>query len=520
MKYLLTGVAAIAMLTGCGPNDKPGDAPAKVEARKGDPATAQAALTALELDASDRLTFASNSLDGDTAVFENVTLIAPDGAEDFDEADIKADRLEIEGLAMVDGKPNFARMVMSGLSIVPEDEADAGGSASIGSIELVNPSPAMAAWVADVLTEEDPGDLPEGDVMSFDRWALNAINFQIDDEGETGSFLVDAIEINSLKDQKVGQMLLKNFAFDMVDEVEGTDVTANVDLFDVRGMDFSTIADAAENADALGESFMGFATPSDPANPGYDTISVQNLDVDVSGATFTLPSMNSSVERDDMGRAVKVVTEPFTMSLAGGEGEFGEMLSTQLATMGYETVELTMAGESSYDPETDTIELDKGKNYWELKDGFRIDFSGKYDGVSKLVEAQQDIGAEIADNPTAAMAMFEDVNFHNFEISLDDNGIVDRGFNAYAAQTGEDPQQLRNQVAGLLAMAPMMAGGSGIDMELINEASSALSSFVTDPKTLTISFAPAEPLGMETLMALEDPSAINKEMLGFSASNE
>ena len=69
-------------------------------------------------------------------------------------------------------------------------------------------------------------------------------------------------------------------------------------------------------------------------------------------------------------------------------------------------------------------------------------------------------------------------------------------------------------------MAPMMAGGSGIDMELINEASSALSSFVTDPQTLTISFAPAEPLGMETLMALEDPSAINKEMLGFSASNE
>ena len=520
MKYLLTGVAAIAMLTGCGPKDKPADTPAEVEARKGDPSTAQAALTAFEFESSERLTFADSSLSGDTAVFEDVTLVAPEGSEDFDEANIKAAKVEVQGLAMVDGKPNFARMLMTDLSIVPEDEADAHGSATIGSIELVNPSPEMAAWVAAVLTDEDPGEMPEGDAVSFDRWALNALDFHIDDDGETGSFLVDAIEINGLKDQKVGQMLLKNFAFDMVDESEDTDVTANVDLFDVRGMDFSTIADAAENADELGESFMGFATPGDPANPGYDTISIQNLDVDVSGAAFTLPSMNSNVERDDMGRAVKVVTEPFTMSLAGGEGEFGEMLSTQLATLGYEKVELTMAGESSYDPETDTIELDKGKNYWELKDGFRLDFSGKYDGLSKLVEAQQDIGMELADDPSAAMAMFQNVNFHNFEIALDDNGIVDRGFNAYAAQTGEDPEQLRNQVAGLLAMAPMMAGGSGVDMELVTEASAALSSFVTDPQTLTISFAPTEPLGMETLMALEDPSAINKEMLGFSATNE
>ena len=69
-------------------------------------------------------------------------------------------------------------------------------------------------------------------------------------------------------------------------------------------------------------------------------------------------------------------------------------------------------------------------------------------------------------------------------------------------------------------MAPMMMAGSGVDPELLSEASTALSSFVSDPKTLTIKLAPAEPLAMSTLATMEDPSALNKAALGFSATNE
>ena len=61
---------------------------------------------------------------------------------------------------------------------------------------------------------------------------------------------------------------------------------------------------------------------------------------------------------------------------------------------------------------------------------------------------------------------------------------------------------------------------NGIDAELLTEASTALSSFVSDPKTLTIKLAPAEPLAMSTLAEMEDPSALTKESLGFSAANE
>ena len=59
MKYLLTGVAAIAMLTACGDNDKPDDGASSeyavqdITARAGDPATAPQALAAFALDGSD-----------------------------------------------------------------------------------------------------------------------------------------------------------------------------------------------------------------------------------------------------------------------------------------------------------------------------------------------------------------------------------------------------------------------------------------------------------------------------------
>jgi hypothetical protein len=109
---------------------------------------------------------------------------------------------------------------------------------------------------------------------------------------------------------------------------------------------------------------------------------------------------------------------------------------------------------------------------------------------------------------------------HNFQLSLDDDGFVNRAFNAYAAQSGEDPQQLRSQAAGMMAMMPMMAAGAGIDPELASEASAALSSFLTDPKTLTISVAPLTPLRVADFAEMEDPSALTKTALGFSATNE
>ena len=544
MKYLLTGVAAIAMLTACGDKDKPvdaagseyaGSASTEVKARSGDPATASQALAAFALDDSSgsRVSFASSKLNGDKAVFTDVTLIAADDeADESDDddgvhlsgADLKAKKLEFDGLAMVDGKATFSKLLMSGISFEPTDPEEAReGSASIGSIELVNPSPELAAWVASVFSDEEHGDLPSGEALSFDLWKVSDMNMQIDQEdGETGTFLVNNIVVSGMKDRKAAQMSLKDLKLDMYDPEDDMTVKANIGNVDIKGFDLKVFA--AENGKDLGHSlesgFMTGLNPKDPANPGYDAINMKDLNFDISGVNFDMPSLVSKVSHDGQGRAVKVVTEPVKMVLNAGAGKLGDQLGTQLATLGYEKLELTMASEQAYDPDSDIVTLSKGKNYWELKDGFRLDFGAKYEGASAMAAAQAEQAAEATDPSAMLNDVMDKLSIHSLDLSLDDNGLVDRAFNAYAAQSGEDPQQLRNQTAGLLAMAPMMMSGSGVDMELVTEATTALSSFITDPKTLTISLNPAAPIKVSSFAEMEDPSAMTKSSLGFSASNE
>ena len=187
----------------------------------------------------------------------------------------------------------------------------------------------------------------------------------------------------------------------------------------------------------------------DPANPGYESLAINGFNMDIAGVKVDMPKLVSAVGRSKKDSVVAVKTEPFKVSLTTDEGKYGEQLAGQLAMLGYETLELTGAGYQTYDPETDLTTYAQGENYWALKDGFRIDFGAKFAGAKAMAEAGQ------SDDPTAALGdTLENMVLHNMELVLDDDGFMDRAFNAYAAQSGQDPQELRNQVTGMLAMAP------------------------------------------------------------------
>ena len=404
------------------------------------------------------------------------------------------------------------------MTFVPTDPEEAeNGSGKIGSIELVNPSPETAGWVASLFSEDEVPDLPEGDALAFDQWAVKDVDFRIDDpDGEQGTFTIGTIEVTGLKDQAAALMKLDGLTFDMTDPVEDTNMKFNLASVEMRGADLGLLTDASEDASDPEEvSQMMNLAGQDPANPGYESLTLNGFDMNLAGVKVDMPKLVSAVGRDKKNSVVAVKTEPFKVSLTTDEGKYGDQLAGQLAMLGYETLELSGAGYQTYDETTDLTTYVKGQNFWELKDGFRIDFGAQYAGAKEMAAA----GA--SDDPSDMLGdTLDNMIIHNMELSIDDDGFMDRAFNAYAAQSGQDPQEIRNQLTGLLAMAPMMAAGSGIDPELLTEASTALSSFVTSPKTLTIKLAPAEPLAMSTLADMEDPSALTKEKLGFSAANE
>ena len=117
----------------------------------------------------------------------------------------------------------------------------------------------------------------------------------------------------------------------------------------------------------------------------------------------------------------------------------------------------------------------------------------------------------------AMMGALGELTFHGLEFSIDDDSLVNRVLNAVGTQSGQDPEQLRGQASMMLGMAPMMVQGSGFDMALVTEATGALSSFISEPGTITFKLDPSEPLSIAALMANPDPAALTKETLGFSA---
>lgn len=581
MKYLFTGVIAITLLTACGQKDKPtGEAAlaavefdvsklSDVSLRNGDAATASQALSVFSLSesGSGRLSFEGQDIKGDKAVFTNVILsmpqntgsnepiysdeeiaelfsymdydgdgIADDGSEmtleeysaSMNAAEpagpppvVKAAKLEFDGLGMIDGVANFSLMRLSDISVTPVDGSEDQSTGAIGLVELINPSPETAAWVASLFGQGEPADFPVGTALSFDRWAIKDVNLIISDASGSGGFDLGSFYIDGLKAEKAGKVGLSNLNFQFTEGSTG-DVNIKLDGFGLAGLDYGLIA--AATASATDPAAMSNAMQADPGNPGFDAAVMKGLKADIIGASVDMAKFNSYVGRDAQGRANKITTDPFTLTVAARDNPDGEQFAGALATLGYETLTLSGAGEQLYDPDADIVTLPKGKNYWKLNDGFKLDVSAKYEGSKAIAAAST--AAQLEANPDAMMeAMMSKLAFHQLEIAFDDDGFFNRALNAYAAQSGEDPANLRAQISGLMAMAPMMAGQTGVDVAVITELATAISSFVQDPKTLTISLAPPAPVTAQTFVdAASNPSdpalKLDKTKLGFAAANK
>ncbi|MEM5515608.1 hypothetical protein WNY37_01520 [Henriciella sp. AS95] len=526
MKYLLSGVAALAVLSGCGPSgDKTGDAPlGDVSIRAGDPAEAEAVISAMSLTNSGdgAVAYATKSVDGAKASFSDITIAGDDAGG------VKAASLEFDGLDMVDGKASFSKMTLSDISIEDEEMDDT--TVSVGTIEVLNPTPELAAWLASSFGDAEPAPFPSAEQVGFDSWSIKDVAVGFDDADAKGTFGISNFEVRDLKDQKAARAVLSGLKFDVLDEDSGIPVKMNLDSLSMSGLDLAFLEAIQENLDdeeAMMEAIMS-KVYDQPMDPGYDKISLSNFSVDAAGASFKMPSLDASVERNSDGQPVKYVTKPFSMTLDADPdgGEAGAGLAQALSMVGYESVELKGAGVSTYDPDKDIITFAAKDNYFELVDGAKFSFGGKlagYAAYSKEAATAFDFEAMAEGeepDPMALQGALGELELYNFELSIDDDSLVDRIFNAVAAQSGEDPAQMRQQASMMMGMAPMMAQGSGVDMEMVTELATAVSAFITDPGTLTIKLNPESPLSVETLSTMEDPSLLTKKYLGFSATHK
>lgn len=544
MKHLFLSAAAMALLAACGGSDNgdvaddiagAGEAAVKsaenaiedlgkITLREGDASEASDALAAMSLDTSGSgyLNFADSNMDGAGASFDDLTFSIPDEDTSFTIANMSFD-----GLDMTEAGASFAKLSLSDITIAPGEDEAAQGEITIGGMELINPSPALAAWVASLNGQGEPGPFPAGEDLSFDRWSVSDIDMQIAEDGDDVSFSLDSIELGGVDSSKMAVAAVSGIKLDgMADGLPFDMKLGSLKLVGANINFLDAMRDNAGDEEEMAAAVMS-AMYENPMDPGYDSVVMDDLAFDAGGISFAMPSLNASVERNADGQPVKYVTQPYKMTLkADAEGgEPGSQLAGALGMVGYETLELSGAGVSNYDPDSDTVSFETGSNYIKLEDGFEMRFGGEVEGYSAYAKsfAGMDFAEMFEGGEPDEQMMQEAVSalkLHGFTLQLTDDSMVDRLFNLAAAQSGEDPQQLRTQVIAMTSMAPMMAADSGIDMDIVNDTVTAIQGFMKEPGTLTLSLKPEQALSMESIAAMEDPSQLTKSFLGFSATHE
>lgn len=520
MKNLMLSAAAIALLAACGADEDvtTPDTPALKElvVRAGDAANAPAALAAMALDASASgvLSFADSSVDGAKATFTDVKVTGEEA--------LNVGTLVLEGLDMADTGATFGKLSLNDITLTDEAEV------AISKVELVNPSPELAAWIAGTLNGQEVA-FPSADKLVFDSWSMGDLTASIADEDISGSFEIDKIEIRDMSELKAAKAEISGLAFDGSDD-QDQQIQASLgslSLSNVNAKFVTAIQDNLDEPEAMVGAIMDMVADS-PMETGYDAIALDALNFDIAGASFALPSMSAFVERNSVGMPTKYVTKPFSMTLSADPegGEAGAGLLQGLSVLGYESLELKGESVADYDPDADIVTMAADKNYFELVDGAKFSMGGKIEGYAAYnkAAAQAFDFAALAEgaepDPNAMQAAFNELVIHGFELSIDDDTLLDRAFNAAATSQGTDPAELKSQIGMGLAMAPMMAQGSGVDMALVSEVTGALSKFVSDGGSLSLKMAPSEPLAISAIMENPDPAAYTKDALGFTATHK
>ena len=310
MRYLLSGVAAIAMMTACDQSGGSEAAPLEeITLREGDPADAPDVISAMMLTNSGdgALAYESKDVDGANATFSNVTIADMDG--------VTIDSLVFEGLDMIDGQAAFSRMSFSGITYDAPEEADT-STLTVGEIELINPSPALAAWVAGALGTGEPADFPSVDQVAFDAWAVSDVSGDFSGTDAEGKYKLSSVNMRDFTGDKAALAEISGLSFDIVDE-DDMNFKGGLDSMSVSGADLKFLTAMQQNAgdeEAMAAAMMSMMM-SNPMEPGYDRISLDNFTFAGEGMDLAVPSVDAYVERNNDGKPVRFVLEPTSMTL-------------------------------------------------------------------------------------------------------------------------------------------------------------------------------------------------------------
>ena len=156
-----------------------------------------------------------------------------------------------------------------------------------------------------------------------------------------------------------------------------------------------------------------------------------------------------------------------------------------LAALGYtDGFSLSVALDGGYEHTTDTLTV---RTFTiDTADVGKLAIDGKFSGVplSKLTDgnAAQDLTAK--------------GKLENFHIRFDNSGIVEKVLDMQAQQSGVKRADIVTQFTGALPLLLNVVGNQAFQ----DKIATAVTAFLNDPKSITLSAAPSAPVGFDAIM--------------------
>ena len=170
-----------------------------------------------------------------------------------------------------------------------------------------------------------------------------------------------------------------------------------------------------------------------------------------------------------------------------------------------------------YDEAADRM-YSTGENYLEIRDGLRLEFESDMSGYSAYLEQMAQNGV-LADEPEDQFAAMGPLVINALSVRLEDLSLLDRALEAGASSQGVDKEQMRMQ-AGLLVGMGMMSAPPEIPRPLLSEFSTALTNFINQGGSMTITMSPEEPISVGELAMQADAGTVDLDALGLSVEAE
>jgi len=251
--------------------------------------------------------------------------------------------------------------------------------------------------------------------------------------------------------------------------------------------------------------------PEAVSNPSYSSLDITSVEVSgVDQETITVARIQSEI-----GDMFEELPTSMQFQIHGIRFKTSAVSNSQTKTlkeMGYEDVDIDVAGRGKWSPESKEANLTdltiKGEDFGTLT--LNLGFGG----VSKEVVQKLE---EIGNDPQKAMGLTQNVSLTGLSIDFNDQSFTNRVLEFEAQKVGIEKSAYIEQQIG--AVTQLLAALKNPEFQ--ETVTGALTTYLNDPKSLTVSAQPGNPVPFSQIMGtvMLAPQALPKILnIGVTAN--